>query len=31
VFNLALSADGQKLAITYGTQSSDAVLISEFR
>jgi len=31
VFNLALSADGQKLAITYGTQSSDAVLISHFR
>jgi Tol biopolymer transport system component len=31
VLNFALSGDGQKLAITYGTQSSDAVLIREFR
>jgi Tol biopolymer transport system component len=31
VFHLAISPDGQRLAITYGTESSDAVLISNFR
>jgi hypothetical protein len=31
VYDFALSPGGQKLAITYGTESSDAVLISDFR
>jgi Tol biopolymer transport system component/DNA-binding winged helix-turn-helix (wHTH) protein len=31
VFHFAISPDGQNLAITYGTETSDAVLISNFR